>query len=211
MSGLFDRFLNAFSLGNNSRYYYYRGRLKDKCEDLSSYQHIYLLSELRKSLPWNHHIYCSGHVGFGCSVTEFKRQIGRPQQEFKCVNELTSTLLVYRYQIYDYKLKSEFHFSGDSLFYFNRTFSYLSQIQKQKLPIILMGKYNSGNPIDFANQKIVDLSGNEIIISHNIVLSIDYVGKQESVWLDILNNLKSASSNISNQAEHESDRLYHNV
>ena len=74
-----------------------------------------------------------------------------------------------------------------------------------------MEKYNSGNPIDFLNQKIVDLNGNEIIISHNIVLSLDYIGKQEAAWLYILNDLKNASSNISENAERESERLYHNV
>ncbi len=211
MSGLFVQFLDALSLGNKNRYFYHRRRPKDKYEYLTPYQSLCLLSENRASLPWNHEISCGDHIGFGSSAAAFKLRIGKPQQEFKSVNKLTNMLLVYRHKINNYKIKSEFHFSGDRLFYFNRTFSYLSQIQKQKLPNVLMEKYNSGNPIDFLNQKIVDLNGNEIIISHNIVLSLDYIGKQEAAWLYILNDLKNASSNISENAERESERLYHNV
>jgi hypothetical protein len=76
------------------------------------------------------------------------RCFGKPQHRIKRLNGLANRFLVYRQHWNSCKVKREFHFARQGLFYFNRTFPHLSQAQKQELLAVLADKYHDREWVD---------------------------------------------------------------
>lgn len=190
---------------------YFSDQLKDKYENLSAYFNLCSLSAVRSSVSSGRQIRCCEDLTFGCSPGAFIRCFGKPQHRIKSPNELTDLLLVYRQQWNSYKVKSELHFARQGLFYFNRTFPHLSQAQKQELLAVLTDKYHDGALVDFAAEKLVDPAGNEIIVSQNLVLSIDYLGKQDPACKELLDAIGRSRLVKQQQVDRQVANLYHHL
>ena len=139
------------------------------------------------------------------------RCFGKPQHQLKCPNDLTELLLVYRQQWNNFKVKSELHFARQGLFYFNRTFPHLSQAQKQELLLVLADKYNDGEPVDFSAEKLVDPVGNEIIVSQNLVLSIDYLARQGTACVELVETIRRSQLVKKRQVDRQLAHLYNHL
>ncbi|EGV18158.1 hypothetical protein [Thiocapsa marina] len=190
---------------------YFSEQLKDKYENLAAYFNLCSLSALRSSVSSRRQICCCDDLTFGCSPGAFVRCFGKPQHRIKGPNELTDLLLVYRQQWHSYKVKSELHFARQGLFYFNRTFPHLSQAQKQQLLLVLADKYHDGEPVDFTTEKLVDPVGNEIIVSQNLVLSIDYLARQGSSCVELVETIRRSQLIKQRQADRQLSKLYHHL
>lgn len=190
---------------------YFSDQLKDKYENLSAYFNLCSLSSLRSAVSSGRQIRCCDDLVFGCSPGAFVRCFGKPQHQIKSPNDLTDLLLVYRQQWNSYKVKSELHFARHGLFYFNRTFPHLSQAQKQELLAVLADKYHDGESVDFAAEKLVDPVGNEIIVSQNLVLSIDYLDKQGPSCTELLEILGRSRLVKQQQVDRQLAHLYHHL
>jgi hypothetical protein len=205
---LITRLLRPRSYGHES---YFSDQLKDKYENLSAYLNLCSLSSTRTAVDSVRQILCCDELHFGCSSGAILKCLGKPQHQLKCPNDLTDLLLVYRQQWNSYKVKSEFHFARHGLFYFNRTFPHLSQTQKQELLRVIADKYHGGEPISFAAEKLVDAIGNEIIVSQNLVLSIDYLGKQDPACAELLETIGRSNLIKQQQADRRLAHLYHHL
>lgn len=187
---------------------YFSEQLKDKYENLSAYFNLCALSALHSAVSSGRQIRCCEDLTFGCSPKAFIRCFGKPQHQIKYPNVLTDLLLVYRQQWNSYKVKSEIHFARQGLFYFNRTFPYLSQAQKQELLAVLADKYHDSESVDFGTEKLVDPVGNEIIVSQNLVLSIDYLDKQGPACRELLETMGRSKLVKQRQVERQLTHLY---
>ncbi len=190
---------------------YFGDQFKDKYENLSGYFNLCSLSSLRSAVSSGPQVRCCEDLTFGCSPGDFVRCFGKPQHRLKCLNDLTELLLVYRQQLNSYKIKSEFHFARQGLFYFNRTFPHLSQAQKKELLLLLADKYHDGKPVDFSAEKLVDPFGNEIIVSQNLVLSIDYLARQGSACVELVETIGRSQIGQQRQADRQLAHLHHHL
>lgn len=208
ISEVFSRLVGRHRYGRES---YFSERLIDKYEDFSAYFNLCSLSASRSAVSSSRRISCCEDLTFGCSPGAFLRCFGKPQHHIKRPNDLTDLLLVYRQQWNSYKVKNEFHFARHGLFYFNRTFSHLSQAQKQELLKVLADKYHDGESIDFATEKLVDPVGNEIIVSQNLVLSIDYLDKQGATCTGLLDTIGRLRLVKQQKVDRQLAHLYHHL
>lgn len=72
-------------------------------------------------------------------------------------------------------------------------------------------KYYGGKSVLVAEDKIVDASGNEILVSQNLVLSIDHLGTQDPACTRILETMGRSRRIKQNQAERRSAHLFHHL
>lgn len=208
LPAVFTRLIGRHGSGHES---YFSDQLKDKYENLSAYFNLCALSSSRRSLQSTRPILCCDALPFGCSAGEFVKHLGKPQHQIKCPNDVTDLLFVYRQQWSSFKVKSEFHFARHGLFYFNRTFPHLSPGQKQELLRVIDEKYYGGKPVIFAEDKIVDMAGNEILVSQNLVLSIDYLGTKDPACTRILETMSLSRRIKQEQADRRLAHLYQHL
>ncbi len=87
----------------------------------------------------------------------------------------TISILFYRIFLGEYKVKLEFHFANNELFFYNYYFSYLKEHDRNKLLKILEKKYLNNNIFEWNNNSIVDENNSMITLQNNINFQINYI------------------------------------
>lgn len=185
--------------------------LREQYGNIDWYRDLDRLSERRNAIPSTRGILCCNDLPFGCSLADLKKRIGEPQERARSVNEFVDMVVVYREKFSGYKVKSEFHFSRGRLFYFNRLFSHLSGDQPQTVIRLLIDKYCPGRKVNFQEDKIIDQDGNEIIVSHNIVLSLEYIAKRSQAFSEIVAPQEPLAPEKQERSDRTFDALFKNL
>lgn len=172
----FTRWLSGSS--RSQAHYSYTQHLKRTYGDLGAYSDIQTQAAQRTPHPTRHEIRCHPDLPFGCSLGALIKRFGTPQHRVPRPNDLTDAIAAYRQQWSGHKVKSEFHFSADGLFYFNQSFPYLSHGERETVARYFIGNYCGEEQVDLDEEKLADDKGHEIIFTRDVVFSIHYLDRQ---------------------------------
>jgi hypothetical protein len=158
-------------------YYGSTQRLRDDYDKPDAYAALCAMSNRRRARLTDVPILCCEGVPLGGSLATLRRAAGRPQQQVSRPNSLTRAIVVYRYQVDDYKCRLEIHCNDDGVFYAQRGYRHLSEPQRPKLLRVVADKYLGGDSLDAAADKLVDAAGNELFLTDDVALTIHYLGR----------------------------------
>ncbi|NEX18351.1 MAG: hypothetical protein C1943_17530 [Halochromatium sp.] len=115
---------------------------------------------------------------FDSSARELSSKLGKPSLRLLPQHALTEELIFYRKRVSGIQVRFEFHFHRGGLFYAKRV--YRNPTDKDCYLIIdnIRKKYLGETDFDPESDKIIDAQGNELMISRNQHLSIDYLYAQ---------------------------------
>jgi len=96
---------------------------------------------------------------------------------YKIISEdlLGVEILFYKLKLGEYKMKLEFHFFNDKLFFYSYTFSMNSVKNKNEIIKIIKDKYSVQGLSDKGKNYIIDDNKNMILSNHDINFSIYYL------------------------------------
>jgi hypothetical protein len=178
MTTIFDRVVGALS-GSGQHRYYRRGlwetSLAIKYQKDRPYYNLCALSQAKHAVETSVAISAMPGVEFGCQEKTLKRHLGRPSAIVTPRNFLHDRIYLYRHLISGLKVKTEYHFNEDGLFYYNHTFRDITVDYQRLIIELIRKKYLDTRPFDHLRDKIVDEHGCELIVNQNISISIDYI------------------------------------
>ena len=122
-----------------------------------------------------------------------KKKYGKPLYEIKHDhNQHLIKILFYKRIISDQKVKLEFHFCDDKLFYYSYTFPYLDEQEKNELIYCLRKKYNLKSA-NLSDECIVDANQIAIRVKDQLDLTFKYLDTK-SDFVDYITKCKNKKS-----------------
>jgi len=135
-------------------------------------------SLLLKAKPTHSLINPYPKLPFDSSARELTSKLGKPSLRLLPQHALTEELLFYRKRVSGIQVRFEFHFHRGGLFYAKRVYRQTTDEEYHFIIDNIRKKYLSETDFDPESDKIIDVQGNELMISRNKHLSIDYLYAQ---------------------------------
>jgi hypothetical protein len=197
----------ASSLFQKEKYYtnYYE-RILSKYSDLNTYLTLFEKCDARKHIITREKIHYSSGLEFGSTIKKVKKN-NFPHYVIEHLDEFT--VLLYRIMIGGHKAKLEMHFYKNTLFFFNYSFSYLTDVDKENIIEVLAKKY-LGNTLNFdtRNQNITDDFNNHILVENGIDFVIHYITLEGESHNSIRKIKEREKKNQSKKMELRQKELY---
>ncbi|NCC28164.1 MAG: hypothetical protein EOM22_08475 [Gammaproteobacteria bacterium] len=187
----------------------YEDKIRDQYDRVYAYLGILELSSRYAPLMSSHTILLHGKLDFGASPKAVVDWLGRPGHAIHSLNPVTETIFIYRYQLEDYRIRDELHFSSHGLFYVSRTFSSVATHRYPDILRMYSDKYLDGSPFDGVKQKIVDSGGREILPTLAPTFTMGYVATSHPAFLQIAEHAPKAGSKDPDPDEIQKDSGLH--
>ncbi len=159
-----------------SRHYYYYN-ISNKYESLNSYLTLLNKCSNVNSIPTNRRIRYSPKIEFGSTIKDVKKE--KKYLRYTMHFSQNNTILFYRTMIGGYKTKLEMHFYKKKLFFYNYTFSNVSDNDKRNIISTIQEKYLNGVlPFDCSNQSIIDNYDNHVLVDNGMEFTINYISSK---------------------------------
>lgn len=166
--------------------YYYRQLLDKYTVNINIYiKLLNVTNTFEKKIITTNSISSYSKISFKSSINHTKKVYGQPT--YTIINESIDdvVILFYRLKFAEQKVKCEFHFYNNELFYIKYIFSYLSQKHKDTIIDIIEKKYLEGNKFDYLNSLIKDKQDNHLFISEDSHFNLDYLAIDSSFYHNI--------------------------
>lgn len=172
--------------------YYYRQLIDKYTTNLSAYSFI-VNKTINNSNKETHRTLLKGSkITFNSSISETKKVYGNPYYTLENQVVENLTILFYRMRFANEKVKCEFHYYKNKLFYIKYIFSYLTENQKKEIIKVIQGKYLKGESLTIETELIIDEFNNGLTISQDSHFNIEYLALNSDFITD-LNHFKTLS------------------
>ena len=177
--------------------YYYRQLLDKYTVNITVYLKLLnAANSFKNKLIAKEIISSYSKISFNYTINRTKKTYGLPA--YTIINETVDDVIIlfYRLKFGDEKVKCEFHFYKEELFYMKYIFSYLNPKQKESIINIIEKKYLDEKPFNYVNSVISDADNNKLFISEDSHFNIEYLAIDSSFYknikeLQILNEKKT--------------------
>lgn len=157
----------------------------EKYDDLEIYQDIYDKNISRRKMETSVRMEYSSKIQFGESIRSVKNSMpNKKVQVLNSSNGIKRNVLLYRLIIGEQKVKIEFHFHKNKLFYYKFIFSYIEEEQKAELINALLEKYHLPT-IEVTNYSIFDTDNNCILVTDHFDFTMSYT-QMDSPFFDLI-------------------------
>jgi hypothetical protein len=186
---VWDFFVSTLPITNkNSQYYYSDAQLYDnilgKYYSVDSYLDLFYQLDDRKKVN-THRVILFTHKKKP-NESDYRyliRRFGKSSNKFnKNHSPVHTKILFYKLKIGGFRTYVEFHLFNDNLFFVNYKFSKLNTNDKTKILNIIKYKYLKGKDFKMAQQYIMDVNHNALMVADNIYFEINYIATQDSFF-----------------------------
>ncbi len=119
------------------------------------------------------------------SVADIKKHYGSPGCHIKDEYPVCKEIFLYHVLMGKLRVNLELHFSWNELFFYNYSFPYLSDSDKDQVIKVIESKYLNGGKFNFQHFNIADDQFNFISISENIVFTVNYIRYASAFFEDL--------------------------
>lgn len=166
--------------------YYYRQLIDKYTTNIATYVKLLNATSLAVyNQNTNKNILEDSTVTFKYTISQTKKIYGEPIYiiENHVINEMS--ILFYRLKFANERVKCEFHFYKNELFYIKYIFSYISDKQKKSIINVLEGKYLEGKKFNYKMNIISDNNNNKLLITEDSHFNIDYLSLNSDFFYSI--------------------------
>lgn len=121
------------------------------------------------------------------SIWKVIRKFGKPCRCISVPDIGNTKILVYKQNFGGYRVKSEFHFYGNKLFYMNYSFPYITDLERSEIVDVILEKYHIPvhEAMNMFSNYIVDSQGYVISFRNDLIFSLNYYNTASDffIWL----------------------------
>lgn len=166
--------------------YYYRQLVDKYTSSISIYIKIAnKINENENEIFTKTPILNNTSITFNTTISKTKKKYGEPIYLIENESIKEVTVLFYRIKFANQKVKCEFHFYKNKLFFVKYIFSYLTDKTKESVLNILENKYLNGSKLNYNKDIIRDESNNKIFINEDSHFNIDYLAFDSDFFKEI--------------------------
>jgi len=193
-------------LGYDNKGHHYE-QLLGKYNNIENYLQVYKDALEKKKICTSNEIFLKNNLEFDCTINKAERLYDKPHYVIKNTTDHNINILFYRLLIGGQKVKCEMHFYEKRLFFFNYTFSYVTDPDKELIIKVIHNKYLSDS-FDYQNENIIDKNGNIITINESHGLVINYIASTHKFFKEVTSLMEINKFTQIKKDSQKAKRLY---
>lgn len=143
------------------------------------------------------------------SIWKVIRKFGKPCRCISVPDIGNTKILVYKQNFGGYRVKSEFHFYGNKLFYMNYSFPYITDLEQSEIMDVILEKYliPAQEAMNMLGNYIIDSQGYVISFRKDLIFSLNYYNTTSDFFTWLSQQRDNEVNNLINQSKRQQNAL----